>query len=337
MTVPPIPLSKTLAAIGLAALACVSPLPVQAQGFDPLFASPSEMTVERRETAGSYRMPIGPWRAIGGAVVVAEGAVRQSAYRVAIADGTTQSILADLRDQLTTAGYEVLFECDAASCGGFDFRFDTNVLAEPEMHVDLGDFRYLAARRGSEARPEFVSLLVSRSRDSGFVQVFRVGKADPAVAAKPVPPTQNLDQALAPLPGPATANPDAEPASSLAQRLEQQGRAALDDLAFSTGTADLAPGTYPSLIALADYLQANPERQVALVGHTDASGTLAANVALSKRRAASVRAFLVGNLGVNPARITAEGVGYLAPRASNMTDQGRAQNRRVEVVLTSTQ
>lgn len=336
MTFPPFSPAQALAAIWLAALTLV-PLPVRAQGFDPVFATPHDLTTERRETAGSYRMPIGPWRAIGGAVVVAEGAVRQSAYRIAIADGTTQSILADLRGQLTTSGYQVLFECDAASCGGFDFRFDTNVLPEPEMHVDLGDFRYLAARRGGADQPEFVSLLVSRSRDSGFVQVFRVGQPEPGAVASPVPPAQDLDPALPLPPDPVAANPVAPTASTLAQALEQQGQAALDDLAFAPGSADLAPGSYPSLIALSDYLRANPARQVALVGHTDASGSLAANIALSKRRAASVRTHLVGDLGVDRAQVTAEGVGYLAPRASNLTDTGRAQNRRVEVVLTSTQ
>lgn len=327
--------------IWLAALVCGLPAALMAQGFEPQFSAPSELTTERRETPGSYRMPVGPWRAIGGATVLAEGAVRQSAYRIAIGDGTTQSLLADLRGQLTTAGYQVLFECDAVKCGGFDFRFDTNVLPEPEMHVDLGDFRYLAARRDGADQPDFVSLLVSRSRNSGFVQVFRVGKSEPGAAADPVEPAQNLDPARLPPPDPAAAGPAIlpaiVPASTLAQALDQLGHAALDDLAFATGTADLAPGTYPSLVALADYLAENPTRQVALVGHTDAAGALAANVALSKRRAASVRARLIGDLGVDPGRVSAEGVGYLAPRSGNLTVAGRAQNRRVEVVLTSTQ
>ena len=330
-------MAKAPIRLWLAALVCGLPTALMAQGFEPQFSTPAEMTTERRETPGSYRMPVGPWRAIGGATVLAEGAVRQSAYRIAIGDGTTQSLLADLRGQLTKAGYQVLFECDAAKCGGFDFRFDTNVLPEPEMHVDLGDFRYLAAKRDGAEQPDFVSLLVSRSRDSGFVQVFRVGKPEPGVAANPVEPAQDLDPALLPLPDPATTEPAIVPASNLAQALDQLGHAALDDLAFATGTADLAPGTYPSLVALADYLTANPARQVALVGHTDAAGALAANVALSKRRAASVRARLIGDLGVDPGRVSAEGVGYLAPRADNLTVAGRAQNRRVEVVLTSTQ
>ena len=331
--------------VGLA-FACCWPHLLAAQGFEPQFERNAELTLEHREALGSYRMPIGPWRPIGGAVVVAEGAIRQSAYRIPMADGTTLQVLAGLRQQLAAQGFQVLFECDAASCGGFDFRFDTNVLAEPEMHVDLGDFRYLAARKDSGGKPEFVSLLVSRSSESGFVQVFRVTEADAQAAgdagnstAAPAPslPEFAVAEEAAASQGAVLPPNGAEPKGLMADLLESGGRVALDDLAFATGTAELAPGDYPSLKALADYLAANPARQVVLVGHTEASGGLEANITLSKRRAASVVAYLVRDLGVAQAQVSAQGVGYLVPRTSNLTDAGRAQNRRVEVVLTSTQ
>jgi outer membrane protein OmpA-like peptidoglycan-associated protein len=76
---------------------------------------------------------------------------------------------------------------------------------------------------------------------------------------------------------------------------------------------------------------------VAIVGHTDASGGLEANIALSRKRAQAVRNVLIEAFGVPAAQIQAEGVGYLSPRASNLTEAGRTQNRRVEVMLTSTQ
>jgi OOP family OmpA-OmpF porin len=109
---------------------------------------------------------------------------------------------------------------------------------------------------------------------------------------------------------------------------------ALDDLTFATGSAQLGAGTFASLQAVAGYLADHPDRTLALVGHTDASGDLAGNVALSKARADSVRERLIRDYGAPSDRLTAEGVGYLAPRASNLTDEGRTRNRRVEVVLT---
>ncbi len=76
---------------------------------------------------------------------------------------------------------------------------------------------------------------------------------------------------------------------------------------------------------------------MALVGHTDFAGALDSNIALSKKRAASVADRLVQSYGVNRTQLDPEGVGYLAPRATNQTDAGRTQNRRVEVMITSTQ
>ena len=74
-----------------------------------------------------------------------------------------------------------------------------------------------------------------------------------------------------------------------------------------------------------------------LVGHTDAEGSLEANRALSERRALAVVERLVASHGIAPERLRAEGVGYLVPRAPNTTEEGRARNRRVEVVKVETQ
>ena len=305
-------------------------------------------TTERTEALGTYALPIGPWQNGQIAVQPVEGAIRQSAYKVPVAAGqTTLQLLAPLRDQLIAAGFRVLFECAAQDCGGFDFRFETPVLPEPEMHVDLGDYRFLSADRGDE----YISLLVSKSAQSGYVQVTRIGiaeaipptdspAANPPAAIPPDPlaqPDQPLpDQPLSdqPQPNQPLPAPTVLP-GSIAAALEANGSVALDDLAFPSGSADLAPGSYPSLTDLAAYLLANPSRIVVVVGHTDASGGLAANIALSRRRAGSVVNRLI-SLNVPQAQLSAQGVGFLSPRASNLTDTGRTQNRRVEVVLATT-
>ena len=122
-----------------------------------------------------------------------------------------------------------------------------------------------------------------------------------------------------------------------AQALEATGAVALDDLAFEPGSSRLGPGDFASLAELADFLRASPERRVVLVGHTDASGSLAANTALSRARATAVRDRLIADFAVPAGQVSAEGAGYLAPRDTNLTEEGRARNRRVEVILTSTQ
>jgi len=104
-------------------------------------------------------------------------------------------------------------------------------------------------------------------------------------------------------------------------------------LIFATGASALSGARYDSLARLADYLIANPDRRVVLVGHTDAEGPLEGNIALSRARASAVRQVLIDDFGAPSDRIDAEGIGFLAPRASNATDAGRQANRRVEVVL----
>jgi OOP family OmpA-OmpF porin len=203
-----------------------------------------------------------------------------------------------------------------------------NVLPEPQMHVDLGDFRYVAAEREAADGPDLVALLVSRSADTSYVQVTSITGGSTAAETKPAAvATPNM------LP---LAQQAAEGPGTFGQGLLADGSVALDDLIFASGSAALEDKDYASLKALADWLAANPTRNVTLVGHTDASGALLANVALSRLRAQSVRATLVAKFGADPARIDAQGAGYLAPRASNETAEGRTQNRRVEVMLTPT-
>lgn len=306
------------------ALAAVSP----AGALTPIFPAPAEATAATRAAMTTYALPLGPWADGAVPVRVIEGARRDTAWRVATPDLTTLQLLVALRAQLVADGYRVLWECATEACGGFDFRFAIETLSEPEMHVDLGDFRFLAAERDGPAGPEAVTLLVSRSQEAGFVQITTIGGPAEAVPVAPAAPAVTGRPAVAAVP--------AAPAGSFAERLEGGGAIALDDLAFESGSSRLGPGDFASLAELADYLKANPARTVALVGHTDASGSLAANTQLSKARAASVRERLITRYGVPAAQVTAEGVGYLAPRASNLTEEGRARNRRVEVMITST-
>lgn len=278
------------------------------------------------ESPSSLRLPIGPYEAGKMAMREATGAVSQRAYRMDGQRLTTLQLLTPLLDQLKAAGYRTLYQCETNACGGFDFRYGMDVLPEPQMHVDLGDFRYVAAERTGKDGPDLIALLVSRSADQGFVQVTSIAASPADAPATIVPPV--TEPAAAPAP-PA-------PQSDFGQTLLSLGAVALDDLVFDTGSAALEDKDYASLTALAAWMTANPGRHVTLVGHTDASGGLAANVGLSKQRAQSVRAALIAKYGADGALIDAQGAGYLSPRASNETPDGRAKNRRVEVMLTPT-
>lgn len=255
-----------------------------------------------------------------------EGQLTAQAWRIEAEFLTTLQILAPLRAQLVADGWEIVLDCATETCGGFDFRRAVEVLPPPEMFVNLGDFRWLSAVRGEEA----VALMVSRSEAAGFVQATRVGTAQDrgtlGAAADPVLSGVAREPVRTGLPAP----------GEFGATLEAEGRVVLSDLAFATGSAELAAGDFGSLAALAAYLADNPGRRVALVGHTDAQGALEANIALSRRRAGSVLERLAGQYGVARGQLEAEGMGYLAPVATNLSPEGREANRRVEVILLST-
>lgn len=280
----------------------------------------------RSVALASYALPIAAFDGVSVPAKVVEGALEQRAFQLDAPGETTLAIMAPLRDQIVAAGFAVVFECEAKACGGFDFRFGTDVIPEPDMHVDMGDYLFLSAEKEGET----LSLLVSRTANAAFVQVTVVTDA-PQPESPPVA-IVDLDDKETPQ------VPVIEPGApqGVLTALDSQGRVPLDDLVFDTGSSALTEGNYASLAEVAAWLEANPEGTIAIVGHTDASGSLAANIALSERRAEAAAEALIENYGADRSRIVAEGVGFLAPRATNTTEEGRQKNRRVEVVVTST-
>lgn len=107
------------------------------------------------------------------------------------------------------------------------------------------------------------------------------------------------------------------------------------DILFPTDSATVNAGLQSDLRILAASLNDYPNTTVDVIGHTDNTGTSEYNQGLSTRRANSVASVLTG-AGVSPARLRAYGRGEDQPVASNLTPEGRAQNRRVEIVILPT-
>ncbi len=120
-------------------------------------------------------------------------------------------------------------------------------------------------------------------------------------------------------------------AAAWAAEINQTGHVAVYGIEFDTAKATIKPASEKVLGDVLSLLQAQPDWNMKIEGHTDSTGTKAGNQVLSKQRAASVVAWLVKN-GIAPARLTAVGLGDSKPIADNGTDEGRAHNRRVELV-----
>jgi OOP family OmpA-OmpF porin len=121
-------------------------------------------------------------------------------------------------------------------------------------------------------------------------------------------------------------------AESLAGDITRTGHASVYGIYFDTGKAEVKPESEATLQEIAKLLQQNPQLKLYVVGHTDNVGNLASNMDLSQRRADAVLSALTTKHGVAATRLHAVGNGPTSPVASNDAEEGRAKNRRVELV-----
>lgn len=293
------------------------------------FPEGAVQVASKQQDFARYSVPVAPAKLGDVETVDLEGEVLMSIVQFPTST-TLEALMASLRAQLFEQGYLALLDCTARACGGFDFRQAVVTLPPPDMVVDLAQFGFLAVRHPQDAR--VIVVLASLTRDVSYAQVVEIAPAE-------VPGDATVERVAAP--AMIVAEPKAEAAAET--RVEtaaltddlfaDHGAFVLEGLVFETGSAALTDDDYPGLRALAEFLLDNPDSRVVLVGHTDIEGALSANIALSRRRAEAVRARLIETFSVPSGQVQADGVGYLAPRATNTTQDGRLVNRRVEAVL----
>ena len=121
-------------------------------------------------------------------------------------------------------------------------------------------------------------------------------------------------------------------AKFMAEGISSTGHVAIYGIYFDFNKSDIKPESEPALNEIAKLLTGNPNLKVFIVGHTDNVGGVDYNMKLSQARAEAVVKALATKYKVNPQRMKAYGVGQLAPVAPNKTEEGRAKNRRVELV-----
>jgi len=121
-------------------------------------------------------------------------------------------------------------------------------------------------------------------------------------------------------------------AKAMAEDLDKTGKIRLYGIHFDTDKATIKPTSESTLSEIALLLKQHPELNLAVVGHTDATGSLEHNRELSQKRAEAVVEYLKSEHGISGDRLDPYGVGPLAPADTNETEQGRAANRRVELI-----
>ena len=237
----------------------------------------------------------------------------QQVWKIKNFSRTTDEIQKEIKNSLALKEYKIIFECDFKSCGGFKFRFNSNILNMPEMFVNLGNYKFLTAKAINYEKSKFISYIISVGKNTGYIQINQFGDE----IEKNIKKEQSKTFLK----------------SLSANFNDNRGSIILEGLKFKPGSADILESDLRILSDLANFLILNKKEKIILVGHTDASGPIKGNIKLSKDRAESVQKLFVKKFNVSPNQITINGVGFLSPIASNNTEAGREQNRRVEVII----
>ena len=238
-----------------------------------------------------------------------EGKITRIVY-VAPVGRTVLEVFRNYQAALTKAGFQTLFTCGPQGCGSTVANAYANSGDNGDYWGPEHGIHYISAKL---ARPEgdvYVSLLVD---DQG-------GLGGPGVELYVVE-MKPMESELITV-----------DAASLANDINRTGHASVYGIYFDTAKADLKPESDATLKEIAKLLQGDPQLKLYVVGHTDNQGALDLNMDLSRRRAEAVLAALTTKYAVPAARLRAFGDGPYAPVASNDSEDGRAKNRRVELV-----
>ena len=284
--------------------------PAAGGGFSPTFEPTKSQRVEGRATRILY---VGP------------------------PDRSPLEIVRNYELELKKNGFDTLYACAGTQCGLDDGWLATFYLyalekrlsqtpprgsGRPEGQVSEYALdspinqRYLSAKRSRPEGDVYVSVYVATNRATHHKET-----QDHPVILLDVVDAVPIETGMVTI-----------DAAAMAKDISSTGHVALYGIYFDTDKADLKPASQPTLQEIAKLLKQDASLKLYIVGHTDNVGGFEYNVGLSERRAAAVVKELTGKHGIAATRLKPAGVGMLAPVAPNDGEEGRAKNRRVELV-----
>ena len=246
-------------------------------------------------------------------------------------------VVRNYEQELKQNGFTVLYQCAREKCGTDDgwlaeyylystnrklHNYPPNGSGRPAGQVSeyafsgAKDQQYLAAKRVSPQGDVYASVYVALGQFDMHKETF-----DHALVLLDLVETKPMETRMVTVDAPA-----------MAKGLENAGHIALYGIYFDTDKTDIKPESAATLKEIATLLKGDPKLALYVVGHTDNVGGDDYNLDLSRRRAAAVVAALTSQHGIDPKRLKPSGVGLLAPVAANDSEEGRAKNRRVELV-----
>ena len=221
---------------------------------------------------------------------------------------------------LADKGFQVLYSAKGGEFGVDQGRVFENIGPGAQLFgYSVENARYLSAVKDEGGRQTYVSLYVIEYQ----------GGVHPKLKGEVGQVMVRLDTVIV---GQLEDRMTVVSAGEMQKSIDETGRVTLYGILFDFNKADIRPESRTALDEIAKYLTDNPARRLHVVGHTDGVGGFDFNVKLSESRAKAVVTELVRGYAIDAARLRGNGVGLLAPIATNATDEGRAKNRRVELV-----
>lgn len=258
-------------------------------------------------------------------VQTVEGELTQILYKANSLETSALRIFRSFETAFEKSGFTPLFTCESDKECGRKFIVQTFWYGDnsrkgaflgldaPNLHKNFEYFFWSGfAKSGNQDYA--VTLLVSKRIIGNFA-------ANVALEIAEIEPLELEDVAI---------NLSVD---SIETSIEATGSAVLDGIFFEFNEATLTDESKDSIKVIAEYLTQYPKENYYVVGHTDNVGEFSYNMQFSKERAASVIGELVNKGSIDPKRLLGAGAGPISPVSSNQTDEGRALNRRVELVL----
>lgn len=289
--------------------------------------SGSDILLYKNMNFDSYKLPLGPAkRTEDGSIIFTnlkkvEGGVARITY-IAPENVGPEEIIGNYRDLFKKKGFETLFEAKDDDFGRYD-EFVKAAGYEPVFTSSGGAKRFLTGRLTGQNSDVYVSVYAAENTFWGFE--IKIGKTEAKkgrtyyqVDVIETKPLQNTLTVIT--------------SEEMNLDLSKTGKVALYGILFDLDKTEIKPESKPALDEIAKLLKQSPDLKLLVVGHTDNQGEIQYNYDLSRRRAESVVKALGANYGIAAERLSPYGVGMLAPAASNDSEEGRAKNRRVELV-----
>ncbi len=247
---------------------------------------------------------------------------------VAPENRSTLEVFRNYQNELKGDNVEILFSCEQSECGKKEGQvMIQKILYPPKAQLKNiskvtehaftfpVEMRYLAAKITGD-KEAYLSIFVAQETFDHFEET-----ASRTLILLDIIELEAMEKKMVVV-----------PAEEMVKELNEKGSFSLYGIYFDTDSSVIKPESKEALMEIEKLIRQNPQLKLYIVGHTDNVGGLDYNMTLSQKRGKAVLDALVKNHGVDPKRLQSFGVGLLAPKASNDSEESRRLNRRVELV-----